>query len=126
MIINKRPRTKPRRGERKINRIIFIIPDRFKADIPPFTRAGPISPPTREWEAYMGNPKNVVNQSQRPALKSPIATIGRVTISGFTTPFPIVFATFNSNTNRAAKLKDAARSTACLGFNTFVDTIVAI
>lgn len=126
IIISKRPSRNPKRGERKINMTIFVIPLRLRDEIPPCISAGPISPPTREWDADMGIPKNVVNQSQKPALKSPIAIIGRVTMFGSTTPFPIVFATFNSNTKSAAKLQSAARSTACFGFNTFVDTIVAI
>lgn len=103
-----------------------MMPLKQSAAIPPFTTAGPISPPTREWEAETGIPRKVTSQSHRAEVMSPIATIGRVITSGLTTPFPIVFATLSAKTNNAAKLKNAARRTAVLGFSTLVETIVAI
>ena len=48
------------------------------------------------------------------------------TISGFITPFPIVFATLTPKPKAATKLKNAAHATANFGERTLVETTVAI
>jgi len=50
----------------------------------------------------------------------------REIISGFTTPLPIVVATFSGKIANARKLKKAASATAATGDNTLVDTTVAM
>jgi hypothetical protein len=60
------------------------------------------------------------------AATSAEAITVRFITSGFTTPLPIVSATFNGKTVNAIKLKKAAIMTAATGERTFVETTVAM
>ena len=51
---------KPRRGDKKINKIVLKIPPATKAFTPPFTKPAPISPPISACEELDGNPHHQV------------------------------------------------------------------
>lgn len=60
------------------------------------------------------------------APMSPVKITKGVTALILTNPLPTIFATEVPKTRNATKLKKAAQTTACLGVNTRVETIVAM
>jgi hypothetical protein len=110
----------------KINATILITPAEMIALGPELTIAAPISPPTRVWEELDGNPHHHVIRFQIIAATKAAPMTVRFITSGFTTPLPIIVATFIGKTVKAIKLKKAAIVTAASGDSTFVETTVAI
>jgi hypothetical protein len=93
---------------------------------PELATAAPTRPPTSVWEELEGKPHHQVNRFQAIAAIRAAEITVKLIISGFTTPLPIVAATFNGNTRKATKLKVAASKTAEKGDKTLVETTVAI
>jgi hypothetical protein len=87
--------------------------------------AAPPKPPIRVCEELEGIPNHQVIRFQAMAAMRPARITARVMYSVFTV-LAMVLATPWSKIKYAAKLKNAAHTTACKGVNTFVDTTVAI
>src|ERR1039458_4748710 len=88
--------------------------------------AAPAYPPISACDELVGSPHHHVIRSHAIAPRRAARITHGVTRLRFTNPLPTVLATAVPNTNAAAKLKNAAHSTACSGVSTRVATIVAI
>ena len=113
-------------GDRTMNTAIFWKPLAISALQPAAATAAPLIAPTSACEELVGSPKYQVIRSQMIAPLSPAKITPLLKISGFTTSLAIVAATAVPNTRNAAKLKNAAQTTAWRGESTRVDTTVAI
>ena len=80
----------------------------------------------RAWDELDGMPKYQVIRFQEIAPIRPAMITYTVTSSMTTSPLPIVFAMWTSNTSAATRLKNAAHMTAFLGVRTRVETTVAM
>jgi len=118
--------TIPRIGAIKINNTIFTKPAVITTPNPELVTAAPTRPPTSVWEELEGRPNHHVAKFHIMAATKAAAITVRLRTSGFTTPFPIIVATFMGKTVKAIKLKKAAITTAARGDKTFVETTVAI
>src|SRR5688572_9748421 len=97
---------------------------------PACAMAAPINPPSRVCEELEGMPNHHVSRFQAIAAIRPAKITWRL-IKGSCTDFEMVLPIANSpiiyfETKNAAKLKNAAHSTAWKGVSTLVETIVAI
>jgi hypothetical protein len=120
------PRIRPITGDSTIKTETFIIPEVIKAEGPTFIKAGPIIPPIKEWDTLIGIPSMVQTNTHTIAPTSAARMKYSSITTGFTIPFPIVFATVTPKIKAAAKFQKAAHNTAANGESTLVETIVAI
>jgi len=116
----------PSKGATTMKTAILNTPEYITDPNPLLITADPTSPPTRVWDELEGRPIHHVIRFQIIAARTADIIKGRVTMSASITPFPIVVATFRGKIRKATKLKIAARKTAEIGDNTFVDTTVAM
>ena len=116
----------PTSGDSTMASSVFDNPLQTAAEIPALASPPPTNPPISAWELLDGipNPQVIRFQTIAPTSAAKI-TCASITL-GSMMPMPIVWATFNPNTAKATKLKNAAHNTAYCGRSTRVDTIVAI
>src|SRR6266852_2868848 len=116
----------PASGDNTIASSVFDRPLQTAAEIPALAIPPPTNPPIKACELLEGIPSPHVIRFQTMApIKAAKITCASMML-GSTIPVPMVCATFNPNTMKATKLKNAAHSTAYCGRSTRVDTIVAI
>ena len=116
----------PKKGAITINAIILRTPPITTDPKPAFAIAAPTSPPTSVCDELEGNPHHQVIKFHAIDATKAAAITDKLITSGFTTPLPMVVATFSGKITKAIKLKNAAIVTAETGDRTFVDTTVAI
>src|SRR5215207_736331 len=115
-----KPDSIPTKGARKINSTVFITGAELTAPRPPWAMAAPAKPPIRVCEEEEGMPNHQVSKFQAMAAIRPEKTTGRVIHSSFTV-LAMVFATpWSLKIKKAAKLNNAAHTTAWNGVSTFV------
>ena len=124
--MNVNPSSKPTIGESTMNTAIFWNPLAINAPHPASATAAPAMAPTRACEELVGSPSHHVMMSHAIAPTRPAKITALLSTAGFTTSFAIVAATFVPKIRKAAKLKNAAHTTACCGESTRVETTVAI
>jgi hypothetical protein len=96
------------------------------ASKPALEMPAPTMPPINAWELDEGMPASQVMMFHAIAPASAPKITLSSTSEGETMPAPTVFATCRPKNRKAMKLKKAAQATACCGFRTLVDTMVAM
>ncbi|VXC91901.1 hypothetical protein SPHINGOT1_250023 [Sphingomonas sp. T1] len=116
----------PTAGETKIALTVLITPLQTIAPKPILATPAPSSPPISAWLLLEGMPSTQVMTFHAIApISAAKITCASITCA-WTMPVPTVCATWRPKTAKAMKLKNAAQSTAYWGFNTRVETTVAI
>jgi hypothetical protein len=124
--LNTNPKIIPINGATAMNITVLYQPAAMITPKPLLAIAAPAYPPIKAWDELLGNPKYHVIRFQAIAPQTPARTTVGVTVVTSIIPLPIVLATVVPNIRKAMKLKNAAHMTACWGFNTLVETMVAI
>src|SRR4051812_28689210 len=124
-IINE-PSTNPSNGETKMNSTVFHTPAPMSELAPALAITAPTMPPINACDELLGMPYHQVTRFQVVAPTRAPNTMWVSTTPGCTMPLPMVAATLRWKMKMATMLKNAANSTACVGFNTPVDTTVAM
>src|SRR5581483_52432 len=126
MIIISAPSTKPNVGDSTMKITTLINPAGIKAPVPALATAEPTRPPIKACEEDDGMPKYQVTKFQNTAPNSAPKTTYWSTISAWMVSLPTVAATVSGKMMTAMKLNNAAMATAVCGFNTRVETMVAM
>src|SRR5580704_8701948 len=120
------PQMPPITGESTTNAAVLPMPSHSKTFQPPLAKPAPIRLNVSACDELVGRPRYHVNKFQ-PIAENRVAAMTLLsTISGFTSPFPIMLATLRWKMAKATKLKKAAQATAVRGLSTRVETTVAI
>ena len=117
---------KPNAGETTMPAAVLLTPSQTIALRPAVARPAPTRPPTRACDDEDGIPASQVTMFQMMAPPSAAKIRRSVTTCTETMPAPTVWATCSPKNRNAMKLKKAAQITACRGFSTRVETIVAM
>src|SRR5690606_22560107 len=117
---------KPIIGERKMAKIVFVVPDDSTAPKPLWAMPAPSSPPISAWLDEEGMPLSQVITFQAMAPISAPNTTAGLTTSLSMIPLPTVPATWSPPIQEAAKLPAAPKITAINGERSCVETTVAI
>src|SRR5689334_15147217 len=124
--IKRAPSRKPSTGEMKMKTTVFRIPPAISEPVPLLAITAPTMPPMRACDELDGMPHHQVTKFQAMAPISAPKTTWWSTASGCAMPLPTVAATLRWKMKIATTLKNAAKTIACCGFSTPVETTVAI
>ena len=124
--ISSAPSRKPSTGETKMKITVFQMPAGISEPVPALAMTAPTMPPISACDELDGMPNHQVTTFQAIAPISAPKTTWWSTTPGSAIPLPTVAATLRWKMKIATTLKKAAKTIACCGFRTPVETTVAI